>query len=466
MINTYDTGKTWIHAKERYAPPKERWAPPDEALFRPKILYETSEKKARGLRLNAVKYAFRYHYSNSPFYHNFCKDVEVKPEDVKTEGDYPKIPLISDLLFKDHPDAGGEFITWLSKIFVGQFPKIPTTSKRKSYDDIIDALQKENITMVFSSGTSGNFSFVPRDKITWDRQMYVCSRIFELSPYNFQSSKYKIIWLGPNPIKTHLYIGRLTMMILDLFDEANIYFGIDRELTTEAIKILMGTSEGVMGKIKSSMIRPFIAFEENKIMEKLVEILDKSEKNEEEIGIGGAPFFVELLMSKIEEKGLHFNIEKGMVVTAGGWKTFGGIEIPAEKFRERAEKIFGMPTSNCRDIYGMAECNALYLSCEGHYKHVPHSILYPMVLDEESDPVGFGEYGRFAFIDPLANSYPGFIMTGDRVKILEHCPVCDRPGPVICEDISRMGRVQDRGCGAALARMFSQEVTKTMEEKR
>jgi long-chain-fatty-acid---luciferin-component ligase len=464
MNNINDTENYRMRAVEIYGTPIKRWTPPDDALFSPKKIYEVSEKKARELRLKAIKYAFRYHYSNSLFYNKFCKNLEVRPDDIKTENDYPKIPLISDLLFKDHPDGGNEFVEWLSKIFVGKFPKIRGLDHQASFDGIIDAFQRENITLVFSSGTSGNFSFIPRDKITWDRQMYVCSRIFELSPYNFQSSKYKIIWLGPPPKKTHLYIGRLTIMLLDLFDEAKIYFGIERALTTEAVKLLMGASKGIKGRIKAGIVRPFIAFEENKIMEKLIYILEKSEKKEEEIGIGGPPFFVELLMSKMEKKGLKFDIEKGMVVTAGGWKTFGGIEIPGEKFRERVEKIFGIPTSNCRDIYGMVECNALNVSCEGHYKHIPHSILYPMILNEESEQIGFGESGRFAFLDPLANSYPGFIMTGDRVRLLEKCPVCNRPGPVI-EDISRMGGVQDRGCGAALARMFSEEIVKTVEKQ-
>lgn len=450
-------------ALDAYAPPGESWLPPDEALFSPKMIFNIPDKYAQNLRFKAIKYAFMHHYSKSSFYHRFCKELEVKPEDIKTEKDYIKIPLLSDTLFKDHPNAGKDFIEWLQKIYVGEFPKIQGVKDRAGFDNVIDAFQRENMTLVFSSGTSGSFSFVPRDEITWNRQMYVCSNIFEFSPYSFQSPKSTIIWLGPNPKKTHMYIGRLTMMLLDVFDHVNIYFGIERELTTKAIELLMGTGKGITGKVKTGLVRPFVAYEENKIMGKLIDILDKAEKNEGEIGIGGTPFFVEMFLSKIEQKGLKFNIEKGMVVTAGGWKRFSGIEIPEEKFRERINKILGIPQQNCRDIYGMVECNALNISCEGHYKHIPQSIIYPMVLDDESQPVGFGEYGRFAFIDPLANSYPGFVMTGDKVKILEHCPVCDRSGPVICGNISRLGGVQDRGCGAALARMFSEEITKTKE---
>ena len=452
-------------ALDTYAPSRENWLPPDQALYSPKMIFNLSDKEAQDLRFKAIKYAFLHHYSKSPFYNRFCKELEVKPDDIILEKDYIKIPLLSDILFKDHPSTGREFVDWLQKIYVGNLPKIQNLDDRADYDNIIDAYQKENVTLVFSSGTSGSFSFVPRDRITWNRQMYVCSNIFEMSPFNFQSPKSTIIWLGPNPKMTHMYIGRLTMMLFDLFNHVDIHFGIDRELTTKAIGLLMGTSKGVSGKVKTSLIRPFIAYEESKIMGKLIDVLDNADKNKCEIGIGGAPFFIDMFLSKIEEKGLKFNIEKGMVVTAGGWKRFSGAEIPEEKFRDRINKILGIPQSNCRDIYGMVECNALNVSCEGHYKHIPQSVIYPMVLDDESEPVAFGEEGRFAFIDPLANSYPGFIMTNDKVKILEHCPVCDRSGPVICGNISRLGGMQDRGCGAALAKMFSEEISKTKELK-
>lgn len=453
-----------LSALKNYAPPRELWTPPDSALFSTKMIYNVQQNEAEQLRFKAIKYAFKHHYSNSFFYNRFCKDLKVIPDDIKTDRDYKKIPLISDIIFKDHPDAGKEFVEWLGKIFVGELPNIQTLKKRSSYDEVIDAFQLNDITLVYSSGTSGSFSFVPRDKITWNRQMYVCSSIFLMSPYDFSKKNSTIIWLGPNPVKTHLYIGRLTLTLTELFNNANIHFGIERKLTTKAIKLLMGTSEGGFEKLKSSIIRPFILKEENKIIERVIDIIDKSEKKGNEIAIGGTPFFVEMLMSKIEKKGLRFNIEKGMVITAGGWKAFSGFEIPGETFRNRANKIFGIPQENCRDIYGMVECNALNASCEGHYKHIPHSIVYPMALDEDSEPVGFGEYGRYAFLDPMANSYPGFIMTGDRVKILEKCPVCNKPGPVICEDISRLSGIQDRGCGAALARMFSEEVMKTKEK--
>jgi len=443
----------------KYAPQRDKWNPADCALFSPKMIYEIPVNIAEELRFKAIKYAFNYHYQNSPFYNKFCKELEVKPEDIKSESDFSKIPLISDIFFKGYPPEDEKFVNWLSKMFVGDFPNLSVKDYDNVFDEVINLLDNNKINLVFSSGTSGRYSFVPRDEITWNRQMYVCSRIFELSPHKFLSSDYDIIWLGPNPRLTHLYIGRLTMMLFDLFDEAKIHFGIQRELTTRVISMLMGSNKDFRGKIKSGLIKPFVAYEQSKIMENIIDIIEKNEKSDKEIAVGGSPFFLGLLMTKIEKKGLKFNLQKGIVLTAGGWKTYSGFAVSDKDFRSKVNKIFGIPEENCRDIYGMVECNALNVTCEGHYKHVPNSILYPMVLNEDSEVIGYGEYGRFAFLDPLANSYPGFIMTGDRVKVLEHCPVCNRPGPVIEGDISRMSGIQDRGCGATLAKMFSEEIT-------
>jgi hypothetical protein len=78
------------------------------------------------------------------------------------------------------------------------------------------------------------------------------------------------------------------------------------------------------------------------------------------------------------------------------------------------------------------------------------------VLDEELQPVGYNRFGRFAFIDPLAEMYPGFIVTGDRVKLLEHCPVCGRKGPVLDVEVTRVPGVEGRGCAAVMAELMKQ----------
>jgi len=79
-------------------------------------------------------------------------------------------------------------------------------------------------------------------------------------------------------------------------------------------------------------------------------------------------------------------------------------------FRSNVEKTLGIPEKNHVDLYTMVESNWHAMQCpEGHYLHLPPTIVYPMVLDENLKPIGYEETGRLAFIDPLANSYPGAI---------------------------------------------------------
>jgi hypothetical protein len=68
---------------------------------------------------------------------------------------------------------------------------------------------------------------------------------------------------------------------------------------------------------------------------------------------------------------------------------------------------------------------------------MPYTFLKPMVLDNNLTPAGYGEWDRFAFLDGLARRYPRFVITGDEVRMLKHCPVFDQPGPVFDPEVKR-----------------------------
>jgi hypothetical protein len=131
--------------------------------------------------------------------------------------------------------------------------------------------------------------------------------------------------------------------------------------------------------------------------------------------------------------------------------------ISQEALWQRVERVLGILMENCRDLYGMSESTVPFPSCEGHYYHIPPTIYHPFVLDEELEPMPMGKTGRFAFIDSLAHSYPGFIVTGDRVTMLKTCPSCDRKGPVIQPPVTRMPGVEDRGCANVIRRLMAEE---------
>ena len=79
----------------KYIPPKEEWMPVDEALYGVEDIYNVPEEKAKKLRGDAIRYSFRHHYEGNKFYHEYCKGRGVGPDDIKTEEDFKKIPLIN-----------------------------------------------------------------------------------------------------------------------------------------------------------------------------------------------------------------------------------------------------------------------------------------------------------------------------------------------------------------------------------
>lgn len=440
----------------------DKWTPVDKALFKPKMLFNVPQAEAEKLRFNAIKYAFQHHYDNCSYYHNLCKKMEIKPDDINSQSDFSKIPLISDLNFKSYLNES-DFNNWLHKIFVGDIPELKLKKRNPSFDDVIKGMHEKGITITYSSGTRGKLSFIPRDDLSWKRQQYAYARSFELMPFISSPYKYTGVLFMPNPRKTHLFFARIAVTALEAFDMVDMSrfnFVLDREFTTDFVKYFLGTAKGVKDRIKGNLIKILMAVAQNKIMNHFISVLEKCEKEKENALIGGQPFEINALLSRIEKNGKTFDLENSIVLTTGGWKIHRDIKLTEQDFRQKIARVLGIPDERCRDLYGMVECSTLNVSCEGHYKHIPNSVIYPMVLDEEYESVGFGEYGRYAFLDPLANSYPGFIMTGDKVKLLEHCPVCDRPGPVIDKNVSRMTDVEAKGCGEIMARMFAREIDK------
>ena len=198
---------------------------------------------------------------------------------------------------------------------------------------------------------------------------------------------------------------------------------------------------------------------QRKIIEIAIKWLERYEKTTDTIGLEGGPFLIQELMDALEREGKRFEFgERGMVGTGGGWKTSADKRVSAADFRKRVEEVLGIPEARCLDVYSMIEINGTMTSCpEGHYYHIPYTWLKPLVLDQNFTPVDYGKSGRFAFLDALAGSYPGFIITGDQVRMLEHCPVCDRPGPVLEPNVQRAPSVEMRGCAEEVRRVLAQD---------
>jgi phenylacetate-coenzyme A ligase PaaK-like adenylate-forming protein len=100
----------------RWIPPGDTWTPAEEAVFNISDILRVPVDQARATQLKSIKYEFSRHYNLNDFYHTYCEEQGVSPDDIKTYDDLEKIPLIPDATFKQHPSGKG-FAYWLTVIF-------------------------------------------------------------------------------------------------------------------------------------------------------------------------------------------------------------------------------------------------------------------------------------------------------------------------------------------------------------
>jgi hypothetical protein len=440
---------------KKYIPARDDWTPVDHALYAPADLFRVPVPEAQTMQLRAIRYAFDRHYTHNKIYRNFCKRHGVAPEHIKTSDDLDKIPLIPDHFFKDYP-AGRDFALWLGNIFTGSLPRIVIKRKNPTMDEVTAAFNASGLAVTFSSGTSGRHTFIPRDMRTFHASEYAIAKSVITMAYPLWDPLWHEYLLMPNPKKTNLFAGRACAVFFEVIEDVRV--ALDRDVTTELLKMTMTGPKGIKGRV----VKYFAGRESRKMIAEIVRWLEFHEKGIERILLFGAPFILSLVMKKLQNEGRRFSFgDRGWVGTAGGWKSYEGARIPLGEFRRQVEHVLGIPEKYCLDMYALAESNACMLHCpEGHYLHVPYSFFKPLVLGADHQPLGYGEWGRFAFLDAAAFSYPGFIISGDMVRMLEHCPVCDRPGPVLEPEIRRAAGEEVRGCAEELRSMMAADLEK------
>ncbi|MGZ4934554.1 MAG: LuxE/PaaK family acyltransferase [Halobacteriota archaeon] len=430
--------------------PRDTWTPADEALYGPIDLFRVPLDEAQAMQLKAMRYAFTHHYDHNKFYHKYCQEENVSPDDIKTTDDLKRIPLIPDSTFKQHP-SGRDFAYWIATVFTGKLPKIFIKSADPTLEDVLRAFEAAGITVVNSSGTSGLVTFIPKDATTLTRAFYSYTKTV-VNLYDFSADH--ALMCFPKPGKTRVAASILGDSLSKLARKVHYFFDFEMPAGTMQRAMSGNTKpEGASGSSsQSDMLQRTIA--------RIVRCLERLSKTGETFFVVIAPFMLFDVMNTLQKEGQSFDFgERGLICTGGGWKIRDGQKISYESFRKRVEEVLGIPEARCTDVYSMAELDEICWPCpEGHYRHLPHTHLKPFVLDRDFAPIGYGERGRFAFLDALANSYPGFFMTGDEVKMLEHCPVCDRPGPVLEPEIERAKGVEVRGCADAIQRVLQQEL--------
>lgn len=445
----------WKRAEKLFGRPKKDWASIDHLIYESDDYFKIPSEEIEEKRFTSIKESVNHHYQHSRFYHQLCKEYEFKPSDLNNNEDLDTIPMVPDTFFKEYPEENPKAVfDWLQKISTVDIGKY--NYKGRNMQGFLRWTEQRLEGLVnHSSGTTGNYSLMFRDKITYQRFYYAAVKTLLKIPSILEDNPHYVYPGSPN---TFLTIGRWLSAGGQVFPKDHRHFLTEREISmTIARLISTGYAKNfkeklMLGKLKKAMIKG------EKV---LLELLKDLDKKKEQTIIISPPFQLFSMMMIMEKEDIHLDLgeSNSVVFTGGGWKIFEDKKVPLDEFAGLVEKTLGIPRSSYVDVYGMSEMNGLAVSCEGGYKHL-HPWIHPMVLDDNEGNLGFGKFGRFAFLDPVANSYPGYIMTGDRVKLLKRCPLCNRTGYVLEPDISRMAGAEAKGCANLMRGMMAEEFRK------
>ncbi|MBI4560417.1 MAG: hypothetical protein HY724_00095 [Candidatus Rokubacteria bacterium] len=424
------------------------WDPIDAALYAPHP-FLSEPKEAAAFRFSAIRKSFAYHVEHNAFYRRYCKTADVSPDDLRGPEDLFRIPLVPEHLFKGCPGPE-QFVPWLASISSDEIAWPASKALGGSYDEQISALRREyGIQVRATSGSSGVPSFLPRDPLTRRRSAHwKILTYFAMYPEALALPDLLSVTLWP-----------LDFSWADLIvSRERVHALLDKKLGLETVIRAMTTREpqGILSRL--------LGRRAPKAAVALLEDLVARLRALSAVGAPGilwAPPFLLYSLARFIHEGKHRLAlgEHWRIHLGGGWKLLRERPLSEPELRRLAGRALDISPGQIYDIYGSTECLGLIgLSCEGGYKHIPHSVLQPLVLNEGMEPLGDGQWGRFAFLNPLIQAYPGFIVTGDRVRLLSRCPGCHRTGPVLDPQISRTRGAEDRGCANIVRQILAEEL--------
>ena len=419
-----------------------------DKLIRPESYY-ADEKEIRELRFKAIKAAHKYHYENNQFYRKHCKSKGIGDE--ITEKDLPKL-LIPSEVYKSYPmdfpeENVREFTNWLRGVSSVEIPEIE--GKPRSLDDMLERFDRKGLLLGFSSGTSGRMTFLPRDKFT--QEMLVKSYVATVDA-NVKLEKGKEYFILGIPKKSYLQIAWNGRNTSNAISPGNVFYAFE-ELSADIVRIRTGKLKNFKERIMRKLISLMLPRVERKAEEKLIKKLQEF-KGRRVIFLA-PPWMIANVARKIIERGIDARLREDSIISStGGFK--GRKPIDRKELNRLIEEAFGVSADRYTDLYGMTESNSIIMECfAGHVKHFPPWI-EPILFDEQLEPIEpHGKtVGRYGFIEPSSLSFPGFILTGDRITVdWDGCDQDNLNGPVVL-NIERITGVEERGCAGVLSRTF------------
>jgi hypothetical protein len=404
------------------------------------------EVAATRLRHRAIALCHVHYRTAIPAYRRLCAEAGVGD-------DAPLAVLVerctvTDDLFKSYDAAwvsGRDFAPlsgWLRDVCAEPMPT--DAAAAHDVDDWLERLERGGLHVLYSSGTSGKLSFVPRGEATWNAYrangpsylMHSVQRLgIDLSDMDGAVLGFRGGRMGIQRAGVELS-GYLS----------NVHYLYDWELRAETLRSLLTARPG------ADAVPTLTATEQGEAYRDFRDALRRATERGRPVWLFGAPHQVKRLCTLMQATGAPPLREGSVVALGGGWKSFEGERIDHSDLRALIEAALGVPGERVLEAYAMVELNSPLMRCRAGRYHVP-PLLEPCLFDEALRPLppGADMVGTFGFMDPTATTYPSFVVTGDEVRLVRaECP-CGVVGPSLVGEVRRALGHEARGCGGILA---------------
>jgi hypothetical protein len=406
------------------------------------------EVETARLRHRAIALCHAHYRAAIPAYRRLC--VEAGVGDEAPLAVLAERCTVTDDLFKSYDAAWLEahdfpaLSAWLHDICADPVPV--EAAAARDVDDWLDRLERGGLQVLYSSGTSGKLSFVPRGEASWgayraNGPSYLMHQVQRLgldlsnmdgAVLGFRGGRMGIQRAG---VELARYI-------------ADVHYLYDREIRAEMLRALL-TVRPPLGHDPS---RTTLTPDQDEAYRALLAALRRASDRGRAVWLFGAPYQVTQLCRLAQTAGVP-PLRAGSVVTlGGGWKSFEGQRVDRPVLCALIESALGVRAERVLEAYAMVELNTPLMRCADGRYHVP-PILEPVLFDEALLPMAPGPEttGTFGFMDPTATSFPSFFVTGDEVRLLrQDCP-CGLVGPALVGEVRRAAGREVRGCGGILA---------------
>lgn len=441
--------------------------------------HRLDEARAATLRRRAAELCHQHYYAAIPYYRRVAERMDTSAH-APLEQIVERM-LVPDDIFKSYParllDEGrwAEMTQWISRI--SAYELSVDTADVETIDDWIAKLAEAGLRLVFSSGTSGQLSFVPRDERTWRAFtelpfLHVAAHLADrgvlpawkrtalrlaadhLAPadyaslvqryglrglegffFNFSGGNQGVQLVGQE-------LGRLTKAACFLYE---------KKMSAAAVRAIVRgprspREQALVDELLDTTVRQKTAN-----YDRVLRALSRAAERRQRVVIFGTPALMMELLEEVQRRGLSLALPQGSTISyGGGWKSFTGARVPEAELVRRLTTTFGVAPAAISEGYSMTEINGLFPRCAQGRFHVPPFLEAVIYAEDLSLRQGPEVRGTLGVLDPFATSYPGFVLTGDNVSLSRApCP-CGLAGPSILR-VERSPGKDVKGCGGIMA---------------